>query len=125
MTFVVIMHQCSPGELGVSQPHRVVMILECSTGGELLARAAFMHHDDQEGDALRHDAILKGLMHYLDQYGLYRSTGELCLHMTTTRITYLSTMWPLKVTCIIIKMLKMQISEFGGVIKRSMAGRGG
>ena len=37
------------------------MMLECSTG-ELLARAAFMHHDDQGHDALRHDAALKGLM---------------------------------------------------------------
>ena len=36
------------------------MMLECSTG-ELLARAAFMHHDDQRYDALRHHAVLKGL----------------------------------------------------------------
>ena len=45
---------------GVSQPHRVGMMLECSTG-ELLTRAAFMHYDDQGHDALRHDAVLKGL----------------------------------------------------------------
>ena len=36
------------------------MMLECSTG-ELLARAAFMHHDDQGHDALRHYAVSKEL----------------------------------------------------------------
>ena len=36
----------------------VGMMLE-SSAGELLARAAFMHHDDLGHDALRHDAILK------------------------------------------------------------------
>ena len=36
------------------------MMLECSTG-VLLARAAFMHHDDQRYDVLRYDAVLKGL----------------------------------------------------------------
>ena len=41
MTFFVMMHQCSPGEL--------------------LSRAALVHHDDQGHDALRHHAILKGL----------------------------------------------------------------
>ena len=68
MTFVVMMHQCSPGAAlvhhadptGVSQSRRVVMMLECSTG-ELLARAAFMHHADQGHDALRYHAVLKGL----------------------------------------------------------------
>ena len=40
------------------------MMRECSTG-ELLARAAFMHHDDQGYDALRHDAVLKGLKRLL------------------------------------------------------------
>ena len=64
MTFVITMHQCSPGEklagsalvhhanpLGVrvSQPCRVVMMLEC----KLLARATFMHHENQGHDALR------------------------------------------------------------------------
>ena len=59
--FVVMMHQCSPGELltsaalvhhadslGVSQPHRV-------------SSAAFMHHDDQRYDALRCHATHKGV----------------------------------------------------------------
>ena len=36
------------------------MMLECSTG-ELLARTAFMHHDDQGNDVLMHYAVLKGL----------------------------------------------------------------
>ena len=31
---------------GVSQPHKVGVMLECSAG-KLLASAAFMHHDDQ------------------------------------------------------------------------------
>ena len=39
------------------------MMLECSTG-ELLARAAFMHHDDQGYDALMHHAVLKGFKGY-------------------------------------------------------------
>ena len=42
------------------QSHRVGMMLECSTGG-LLARAAFMHHDNQGHDVLRYHAVLKGL----------------------------------------------------------------
>ena len=37
------------------------MMLECSTG-ELLARDAFMHHDDQGHDALMHHAVLSGLI---------------------------------------------------------------
>ena len=36
------------------------MMHECSPG-ELLARAAFMHHVDQGHDALMHHAVLKGL----------------------------------------------------------------
>ena len=36
------------------------MLLEYSTD-ELLARAAFMYHDDQGRDALMHHAALKGL----------------------------------------------------------------
>ena len=68
-----MIHQCSPSELlagaalahhadpsGVSQPHRVGMMLEYSSG-DLIARAAFMHHDDQGHDVLRHHAVLKGL----------------------------------------------------------------
>ena len=46
---------------GVSQPHNVDMMHECSTG-ELLSRAAFMHHDDQGHDALKHHVVLKELM---------------------------------------------------------------
>ena len=47
--------------MGVFQQYRVCgMILECSTG-ELLARAAFTHHDDQGHDALMHYAVLKEL----------------------------------------------------------------
>ena len=38
------------------------MMLEGSAD-ELLARAAFMHHDDQGQDALMHHAVLKGLIH--------------------------------------------------------------
>ena len=38
----------------------VGMMLECWTG-ELLPRAAFMHHDNQGHDALMHYAALKGL----------------------------------------------------------------
>ena len=63
MTFVFMMHQCSPGELlhhadplGEYRPRR-----ECSTG-ELLA--AFMHRDAQGHDALMHYSVLKGLMRY-------------------------------------------------------------
>ena len=44
-----LVHHANPS--GVSQPGRVVMMLECSTG-ELFASAAFMHHDDQGNDAL-------------------------------------------------------------------------
>ena len=43
-------------EKGVSQ---LDIMLECSTG-ELLTRAAFMHHDDQGHDALEHHAVLGG-----------------------------------------------------------------
>ena len=69
MTFVIMMHQCSPGEYlagaalalhadpsGVFQPHSAIMMVECSTG-ELLSRAAHMHHDDQGYDALMHHAV--------------------------------------------------------------------
>ena len=35
-------------------------MIECSPGG-LLARAAFMHHNDQGHDALRCHAVLNGL----------------------------------------------------------------
>ena len=45
------------------------MMLECSTG-ELLARAAFMHHDDQGYEAFRHYAVLKGLIPSV--YATYR-----------------------------------------------------
>ena len=54
------MHHADPS--GVFQPRRVGLVLECSTG-ELLARAAFMHHDNQGHDALLHHAVLKGLSH--------------------------------------------------------------
>ena len=52
------MHHADPS--GAYQPHRVDMMFECSTG-KLLARAAFMHYDDQGYDALMHYAVLKGL----------------------------------------------------------------
>ena len=58
LTGAALVHHADPW--GVSQPHKVSMMLECSTG-ELLIRSAFMHHDDQGHDALRHDAVLKGL----------------------------------------------------------------
>ena len=38
--------------------------------GELLARAALRHHDDQRHVALRHYAVLKGLNHYAARKGL-------------------------------------------------------
>lgn len=77
MPFVILMHECSPGEpldtykacifkhnaepSGVYQPRRVGMMLECSNG-EVLARAAFMHHHDDKGlNALHHYAALKWL----------------------------------------------------------------
>ena len=37
------------------------MMLECSTG-ELLAKAAFMHHIDKGHSTLKHYVALKGLM---------------------------------------------------------------
>ena len=46
------MHHTYPS--GLSQPHGFGMMLECSTGEslvELLARAAFMHHDAQGYEA--------------------------------------------------------------------------
>ena len=46
---------------GVYQPRRVGMMHECSTG-KLLARAAFMHHDDKWHNALKQYAALKGLI---------------------------------------------------------------
>ena len=49
-----IVHHDNPS--GVSQPHRVDMMPECSTG-DLLARAGFMH---QGHGALMHYAVLKG-----------------------------------------------------------------
>ena len=52
------MHHADPS--GVSQPCRVGMMLECSTG-ELLANAAFTHHDDQGHGVLMYNAVLKGL----------------------------------------------------------------
>ena len=48
---------------GVSHTCRVDMMLECSPG-ELVARATFMHHDDQRHDAVIHYAVLKGLDEY-------------------------------------------------------------
>ena len=38
----------------------VGMMHQCSTG-ELLARAVFMHHDEEGHAALMHDAVFKGL----------------------------------------------------------------
>ena len=46
--------------LGVSQPRGVSMMFECNPG-ELLARGALMHHDDQGHGALSRDAVLKEL----------------------------------------------------------------
>ena len=51
------MHHVDP--LGVFQARMVSMMLECSTG-ELLARAAFMHHEDKAHDALMHHTVLIG-----------------------------------------------------------------
>ena len=64
------MHHADPS--GVSQPSRFGMMLECSNG-KLLARAAFMHHDDQGHDALRHDAVFKGVTH------LYTADVSACI----------------------------------------------
>ena len=49
ITRAALVHHADPS--GVSQPCMVGLMLECSTG-ELRARAAFMHHDDQGYDAL-------------------------------------------------------------------------
>ena len=59
---------------GTSQPHRVSMMLECSTA-ELVASAVFMHHDDLGHDSLMHYAILKGLMHYAPLSLRYNNTA--------------------------------------------------
>ena len=61
------MHHADPS--GVCQC-RVGMMLECSTG-ELLARGAFLHHDDQGHNALMHYAALKGLNKVLLDRVLY------------------------------------------------------
>ena len=53
-------HHADPSGV-YDEPRRVGIMLECSTG-ELLARAAFMHHDDQGHDALRYHSVLKGLL---------------------------------------------------------------
>ena len=50
LALAAFVHHADP--LGVYQPHRVGMILECSTY-ELLTRAAFMHHGDKRHNALR------------------------------------------------------------------------
>ena len=46
-----MVHYADPS--GWCQPHRARMMLECNTG-ELLARAAFMHHNAHGHDILRH-----------------------------------------------------------------------
>ena len=67
------MHECSPGEstcqscihanaLGVYQLCWVGMLREYITG-ELLTRAALMHHDDKGHDALKQYPALKWLNH--------------------------------------------------------------
>ena len=71
----VLVYYADP--MGVSQSRRVGMVLECSTG-ELLARAAFIHHDDQGYDASMHRAVLKGIMHPVN------TCNELVLHSTPT-----------------------------------------
>ena len=52
------MHHADPK--GLMHFCKVDMMCECSTG-ELLAGAAFMHHDDQGHDALKQYAALKWL----------------------------------------------------------------
>ena len=47
------MHHAEPS--GMNQPHRIGTIHECSPG-ELLARAAFMHHDHEGHNVLKHYA---------------------------------------------------------------------
>ena len=66
------MHHADP--LGVSQPCRVGMMPECSPG-QLLTRAALMHHDDQVNDALMDYAFLKGLI-LISQLTLLVSPGS-------------------------------------------------
>ena len=46
---------------GLIHFQRVGMLHQCSTG-ELLAGAALVHHETNEHEALRHHAVLKGLM---------------------------------------------------------------
>ena len=58
LTRAAFMHYADP--LGVYQPCMIGIMHECSTG-ELLARAACMHHDDKGHGTLKHYAALKGL----------------------------------------------------------------
>ena len=46
------------------QPRRVGMRYKCR-GGELLTRAAIMHHDDKWHSTLKHHAALKGMVYVL------------------------------------------------------------
>ena len=60
------------------------MMLEWSNG-ELLVKAAFMHHDDQWHTALKHYATSKGLI----KNGLHRAindTSKNLLHTMSTMI---------------------------------------
>ena len=51
------------------------MMLECSTG-ELLGRAAFMRHDYQWHDALRHDVVLEERLNANDSGECDHSVGR-------------------------------------------------
>ena len=57
LTDGALVHYADTSE--VSQLRRVGIILECSTG-ELIARLAIKHHNDQWHDTLMHYAVLKG-----------------------------------------------------------------
>ena len=52
-------HHAEP--TGLIHSRRIGMMHECSAG-ELLARAAFMRHDDEGHSILKRYAVLKGLM---------------------------------------------------------------
>ena len=64
-------------------------MLEYSTG-ELLTRAAFMDHDDQGYDALRHDAVLKGLSPSENLQGLISGMYPLVCQCTIDTFTCMS-----------------------------------
>ena len=72
MSFVIMMHECSPREKtafmhhavpsAVYQPQKVGLLHECTSGMSRLASPACMLHDDKGNRTLKHFAALKGLL---------------------------------------------------------------